>query len=200
MKGGGSKAKTRGWSTGLGLAGSRAAKDNLSLGVSTGFNLCGGLGQPVGVTRHDVQPAQPPEGLDDAGDPPRCAASAPRSDERAPGRDVLRAIKRPWPTTTFTIQYFEDPSGTSSSSRSWWTSRFSFRPVMMSRFTDGRIRSRLASEHLLYGPDTATGQELRRGLRCPQSHLPQTSGRGFPQRREGQRHGDVPALLRGVHR
>ena len=83
MKGVGSKAETRGWSTGLGLAGSGAAKDNLSLGISTGFNLSGGLGQLVGVAgqhaRHDVQPAQPPEGLDDAGPPPRCAASAPRS-------------------------------------------------------------------------------------------------------------------------
>ena len=77
-----------------------------------------------------------------------------------------------------------------------------FVPLMMSRFTDGKILRwrECLSEHLLYGPDTATGQELRKGFDALDCTPADYQGVDFPQRREGQRHGDVPALLRGVHR
>lgn len=189
---GGSKAKTRGWSTGLGLAGS-GSKDNLSLGISTGFNLSGGSGSSSAwqdSTRDMTSSLH--NRLRDSTMQATSSVRSQRSTVVTSARQgetfsvQTEVVANHNHCHALTIQYFEILRHFVVQQELVDVQECLFVPLMMSRFTDGKILRwrECLSEHLLYGADTAKGQELRKGFEALERISRNYQGVDFPQRRE----------------
>lgn len=189
---GGSKAKTKGWSTGLGLAGS-GSKDNVSLGISTGFNLSGGSGSSSAwqdSTRDMTSSLH--NRLRDSTMQATSSVRSQRSTVVTSARQgetfsvQTEVVANHNHCHALTIQYFEILRHFVVQQELVDVQECLFVPLMMSRFTDAKVLRwrECLSEHLLYGPDTAKGQELRKGFDALDRISRNYQGVDFPQRRE----------------
>lgn len=189
---GGSKAKTKGWSTGLGLAGS-GSKDNVSLGISTGFNLSGGSGSSSAwqdSTRDMTSSLH--NRLRDSTMQATSSVRSQRSTVVTSARQgetfsvQTEVVANHNHCHALTIQYFEILRHFVVQQELVDVQECLFVPLMMSRFTDAKVLRwrECLSEHLLYGPDTTQGQELRKGFDALDRISRSYQGVDFPQRRE----------------
>ncbi|KFE68714.1 hypothetical protein DB31_7951 [Hyalangium minutum] len=189
---GGSKAKTKGWSAGLGLAGS-GSKDNMSLGIATGFNLSGGSGtssawqdntRDMTSSLHNRLRDSTMQATSSVRSQRSTVVTSARQGETFSVQTEVVANHNH--CHALTIQYFEILRHFVVQQELVDVQECLFVPLTMSRFTDGKVLRwrECLSEHLLYGPDTAKGQELRKGFDAVERISRNYQGVDFPQRRE----------------
>ncbi|AFE05611.1 hypothetical protein COCOR_04071 [Corallococcus coralloides DSM 2259] len=189
---GGSSAKTRGFSFGLGGAGS-GSKNGVAVGLSTGFSLSGGSGtssawqdntRDMTSSLHNrLRDATMQATSSVRSQRSTVVTSAKQGESLSVQTEVVANHNH---CHALTIQYFEILRHFVIEQQVVDVQECLFVPLMMSLFTDAKILRwrECLSEHLLYSPETTRGQELRRGFDAMDRIARNYQGTDFPRRVE----------------
>ncbi|CAM3717383.1 hypothetical protein G4177_33875 [Corallococcus sp. ZKHCc1 1396] len=189
---GGSSAKTRGFSFGLGGAGS-GSKNGVAVGLSTGFSISGGSGtssawqdntRDMTSSLHNrLRDATMQATSSVRSQRATVVTSAKQGESLSVQTEVVANHNH---CHALTIQYFEILRHFVIEQQVVDVQECLFVPLMMSLFTDAKILRwrECLSEHLLYSGDTTRGQELRRGFDALERIARNYQGTDFPRRVE----------------